>query len=248
MTQEPEQAIVYDSSSSSTNVEQSDYHEEITKLRTELIALKSFVVEQLNFIKQSVHEPFKVEKKSQQENYISRLLKLENEAINYLKQENKTKSSTIQSLIYSGSTNNYDNDNSYSKSSNNDENNNSGIENDDINIYIPNDDSNINMRRRKNKNKLSKDKGKYIKNKHKNSNKINSKNDNNKNNTKNKYNKSSEFNRSGLNDTISNTSTYNQKEKVFILGDSMVKNVYGFLLTRNLNYKCLIKIRSFPGA
>ena len=205
-------------------------------------------MEQLNFIKQSVHEPFKVEKSSQQENYISRLLKLENEAINYLKQENKTKSSTIQSLIYSGSTNNYDNDNSYSKSSNNDENNNSGIENDDMNIYIPNDDSNINMRRRKNKNKLSKDKGKYIKNKHKNSNKINSKNDNNKNNTKNKYNKSSESSRSGLNDTIINTSTYNQKEKVFILGVSLVKNVNEYFLTRNLNHKCLVKVRSFPGA
>ena len=118
----------------------------------------------------------------------------------------------------------------------------------DINIHIPNDDSNIAMRCCKNKNKSSTDKSKDINNKDKNSNKINSKNDNNKNNTKNKYNKSSEFNRSGLNDTISNTSTYNQKEKVFILGDSMVKNVYGFLLTRNLNYKCLTKIRSFPGA
>ena len=104
------------------------------------------------------------------------------------------------------------------------------------------------MRCCKNKNKSSTDKSKDINNKDKNSNKINSKNDNNKNNTKNKYNKSSEFSRSGLNDTISNTSTYNQKEKVFILGDSVVKNVYGFLLTRNLNYKCLIKIRSFPGA
>ena len=50
MTQESEQAITYDSSSSSTNVEQSDYHEEITKLRTELIALKSFVAEQLHLL------------------------------------------------------------------------------------------------------------------------------------------------------------------------------------------------------
>ena len=102
MTQEPEQAIVYDSSSSSTNVEQSDYHEEITKLRTELIALKSSAVEQLHFIKQNVHELFEVEKNSQQDNYISRLL----EDRNYLKQENKTKSLIIQLLIQSGNTNN----------------------------------------------------------------------------------------------------------------------------------------------
>ena len=103
------------------------------------------------------------------------------------------------------------------------------------------------MRHRNNKNKSTKDKSKYINNRDKNSNKINSKNDIYKNNTKNKYNKSSEFSCSGLNDTISNTSTYNQKEQAFIFGDSMVKNVNGFLLTRNLNHKCLVKLRSFPG-
>ena len=98
------------------------------------------------------------------------------------------------------------------------------------------------------KNKSSKGKSTYINNKDKNSNKINSKNDNNKNNAKDKYNKSSESSRSGLNDTIIDTSTYNQKEKVFILGDSMVKNVNEFLLTRNLNHKRLMKVRSFPVA
>ena len=159
-----------------------------------------------------------------------------------MKQENKTKSSIIQSLIQSDNTNNYDNDNSYSKSNNNDENNNSCIENSDINIDIPNDDKNLTMRHRKNKS--SKSKSTYINNKGKNSNKLNSKNNNNKNNIKNKYNKSIESSRSGSNDT----STFNQKEKVFILGDSMVKNIDGFLLTRNLNHKCLVKVRSFPGA
>ena len=179
--------------------------------------MKSFFIEQFHFIKQSVREPFAVEKNSQQENYISRLL----EDINYLKQENITKSSIImQPLIQSGNTNNYDNNNSYSKSNNNDENKNSGIKNDDINIHIPNDDSNITMRRRKNK--PPKDKSTCINNTDKNSNKINGKNDNNKNNIKNKCNKSSESSRSGSNDII-DTSTYNQKQKVFILGDSMVK-------------------------
>ena len=32
-----------------------------------------------------------------------------------------------------------------------------------------------------------------------------------------------------------------------ILGDSMMKNVNGFLLTGNLNHKFLEKLRSFPG-
>ena len=48
MTQESEQDTICDSSSSSMNVEQCDYHEEIIKLRTELIALKSSVVEHLH--------------------------------------------------------------------------------------------------------------------------------------------------------------------------------------------------------
>ena len=245
MTHESEQDTVSQSSSSSTNVEQSNYYEEITKLRPELIVLKSFIVEQLHFIKPSVHEPFEVEKNSQQDNYIPRLL----EDINYLKQENKTKSSIINWLIQSGNTNNYGNVKSYRKSSNNDENNNSGTENFDINTHIPNDDSNITIRCRKNKTKSFRDKSKYI-NKDKSSNKINSKNDNNKYNTKNKYNKSSESRRSGLNDTINtiNTSTFNQRAKVSILGDSIIKNVNGFLLTKNLNHKCLVRVRPFRDA
>ena len=186
MTQGSKQDVIYDSSSSSTIVEQSDYHEEIMKLRTRLTALKSFVMEQFHFIKQSVCKPFEVEKNSQQENYISRLL----EDINYLVQGNKTKSLIIQQLIQSGNANNYDNDNSCSKSNNNDESNNSGIEINDVNIQIPNDNSNITMSHCKSKS--SKDKSTYVNNKDKNSNKINSKNDNNKNNTKKKYNKSNE--------------------------------------------------------
>ena len=65
MTEESQQDTIYDSSSSSTIVEQFDYYEEITKLRTELITLKSFVEEQFHFIKQGVPEPFEVEKNSQ---------------------------------------------------------------------------------------------------------------------------------------------------------------------------------------
>ena len=65
MTQESEQDTIYDSSSSSTIVEQFDYREEITNLRTEIIALKSFLMEQRHFIKHRVREPSEVEKNSQ---------------------------------------------------------------------------------------------------------------------------------------------------------------------------------------
>ena len=47
---------------------------------------------------------------------------------------------------------------------------------------------------------------------------------------------------------IDTSSSSTNKEKVFIIGDSMVKNVNGFLLTRKVNHKCLVKVRSFPGA
>ena len=40
----------------------------------------------------------------------------------------------------------------------------------------------------------------------------------------------------------------NSKETVFILGDSMVKKLNGFLLTRKLNHKCLVKVRPFSSA
>ena len=38
------------------------------------------------------------------------------------------------------------------------------------------------------------------------------------------------------------------QKKLFILGDSMVKKLKGFLLTRKLNYKCLVKVRPFNSA
>ena len=37
-------------------------------------------------------------------------------------------------------------------------------------------------------------------------------------------------------------------KKVFILGDSMVKKVNSFLLTRNINHKFVVKVRSFSSA
>ena len=39
-----------------------------------------------------------------------------------------------------------------------------------------------------------------------------------------------------------------QIKNVVILGDSMVKNLNGFLLTRKLNHKCLLKSRPFKSA
>ena len=89
-----EQETSFSNSSNSTIVDRLDDHEEITKLKTELVALKSFVIEQLHFIKQSIREPKEHQKNIQQDAYISSLL----EQVDYLKDENKTKNSIIKSL------------------------------------------------------------------------------------------------------------------------------------------------------
>ena len=47
---------------------------------------------------------------------------------------------------------------------------------------------------------------------------------------------------------INNNKTSSSKKEVFILGDSMVKKVNSFLLTRNINHKFLVKVRSFSSA
>ena len=73
-------------------------------------------------------------------------------------------------------------------------------------------------------------------------------NDNNKfgDNTSGKETKSNSKLKPKTNVSISkNIKTANAKETVFILGDSMEKKVNGFLLTRNVNHKYLVKVRPF---
>ena len=73
-------------------------------------------------------------------------------------------------------------------------------------------------------------------------NNINNSNDNNNdNNTKNKNN-SSNKNSTNKKDNVTLPSlSQNSKETVFILGDSMVKKLNGFSLTRKLSHKGLAK-------
>ena len=71
----------------------------------------------------------------------------------------------------------------------------------------------------------------------------NNNNNNSNNNENNNNNKSSNDNK--VNSTpLSPTS----KETAFALGESTVKKLNNFLLTRKLNHKCLIKVRPFNSA
>ena len=72
---------------------------------------------------------------------------------------------------------------------------------------------------------------------------------------KNKHNNNNnEINSSNKNSTINKDNVFSpspsqiSKETVLILGDSMVKKLNGFLLTRKLKHKCLVKVRPFNSA
>ena len=73
-------------------------------------------------------------------------------------------------------------------------------------------------------------------------------NNNNNNNNNNEINSSNRNNTINKDNVTSPSQSQNSKETVFILGDSMVKKINGFLLTRKLKHKSLVKVRPFSSA
>ena len=82
--------------SDNTIIDNSDSENDLTKLKTELLALKMFVSEQIYLLKQSVGTP-----NNNSDNYIKSL----EEQICYLKEENKIKNSIMQSLVHQNTYN-----------------------------------------------------------------------------------------------------------------------------------------------
>ena len=78
---------------------------------------------------------------------------------------------------------------------------------------------------------------------------INGKNTSEANERKNQK-KKKEDNCEGITNTNNNNENRNNKNKtnVYILSDSMVKKLNGYLLTRKIRHKHLVKVRSFSGA
>ena len=83
------------------------------------------------------------------------------------------------------------------------------------------------------------------KNKYNNNNGNNNNNNNNNNNEISSCNKNSTINKDNV---ISPSPSKISKETVFILGDSIVKKLNGFLLTRKVKHECLVKVRPFSSA
>ena len=51
-----------------------------------------------------------------------------------------------------------------------------------------------------------------------------------------------------LNNVVNEMSTNNMKKTVFIIRDSMIKKVHGYLLTNSIKHKYLVKVRPFLAA
>ena len=245
-----------DSSSNDTVIANSDAKmNDLDKLKAEFLAFKMFATEQFYLLKQSTGIP---KQTTHSEIYINYL----NEQIQYLKEENKTKNSIIQSLVqHSYNSNdllfrkgdNYDKNNqkispvdstldersplaevdSNEQKHNEDEN----IDNEEVVLVTQKDQSNDQDRHMNlNQNNITKRKPKKKKRDH---------NEGIDDNDKNKQ-RSNTDNKANDNNNI--TSPSKSKETVFILGDSMVKKVNGFHLTKHIRHKYLVKVRSFSSA
>ena len=239
---------------------------DVNKLRSEVTALKMFVTEQLYIIKQSVGSPKTSLCNCSSKNNIC--IDSLHDQINYLREENEMKNFIIQSLLCHSLSKNVNDkrDNSLpisKKAENNNLNNNLDnlfdIAADDNfaetkeNLFDKAVDDNF-VDTKENDHEKDEDSGKPLEHKYVTTRKKKKKKkknhseelDNRDNNNNNKHDKNSNHDR--IDNNNRSTSSSNSKETVFILGDSMVKKVNGFYLTKNIKHKFLVKVRSFSSA
>ena len=234
--------------SDDTVVTNSDVND-VTKLKTELMALKMFVTDQLYILKQSVGCPKTSECNfsSKESIYINSL----HDQINYLKEENKIKNSIIQSLLGHSPSKNINDKNNQAENNlpiseiaekDNFTNDPDNLSDKDVegDTHVDNVDNEKdegrnkpielkNVTKRKKKKKKKKDHSEELDNS----------------NIK-EHDKSNKHNK--IDNDTRNASPSKTKKSVFILGDSMVKKVNGFYLTKDIKHKFLVKVRSFSSA
>ena len=180
---------------------------------------------------------------------------------------------SLKNLNGNNNNNNNNNTNNFNNTSNNSNNSNSNSNNNNSNKNNNNNNSNNNNNTNNNSSSNNNNSNDKNNNNHNNSN-----NNNNNNNSDNKYNNNNNnYNRKNLskehvtyrrkhksrkllkndndnnnslnnNNNNRNNNNENTKQTVFILGDSMVKKVNGFFLTKDIKHKYLVKVRSFSSA
>ena len=215
---------------------------DLNKLKTEVMALKMFITDQLYLLKQSIANPKTpgCNCNSRNDSYITSLI----EQIHYLKEENKMKNAFIQSLLFQNFSTTVPNDlfpcddkvdeTSPASNDNHVSDDIKGTNHEDIN----DEDNNLHEKSitiRKNKNKKKKRKTQ------------NTKDQNEEINNNTKHNDNNNINSNSIHHN-STASPPKSKETVFILGDSMVKKINGFYLTKNVKHKHLVKVRPFSSA
>ena len=151
---------------------------------------------------------------------------------------NNCNTSTHNSNMSDNDSNNINTDNNCNKNKDNN--------NKEHNSFSPNKHKkNTN---RKVKHKTKKPKNNFISNNGSDNNNFNNRGNKNNNNNNNSNNNDNNNNSNTLNNENHSRHVNNTINTVFILGDSIVKNVNGYLLTKKLRNKKLIKVRSFSGA
>ena len=234
--------------SDDTVVTNSDVND-VTKLKTELLAFKTFVTDQLYILKQSVGCPKTSECNfsSKESIYINSL----HDQINYLKEENKIKNSIIQSLLCHSPSKNINDKNDQAENNlpiseiaekDNFTNDPDNLSDKDVegDTHVDNVDNEKDEGRNKpielknvTKRKKKKKKKKYH-------------SEELDNHNIKEHDKSNRHNK--IDNDTRNASPSKTKKSVFILGDSMVKKVNGFYLTKDIKHKFLVKVRSFSSA
>ena len=221
----------------------------VNKLKTEIMALKIIVTEQLYIKKQAVGSPKTSMCNCSSKNniYIDSL----HDQINYLREENKLKNSSIQSLLcHSPSTNVYN----YNDKGDNSSPISEKAENDNLNNNLDNlfdkvvDDNYVDTK--EDDHEKDEDSSKPLEHQNVTTRKKKKKNHSeeldNCDNNNNKHDKNSNHDR--IDNNNKSTSSSNSKETVFILGDRMAKKVNVFYLTKNIEHKFLVKVRPFSSA
>ena len=232
--------------SDDTVVTNSDIND-VTKLKTELMALKMFVTDQLYILKQSVGCPTTSECNfsSKESIYINSL----HDQINYLKEENKIKNSIIQSLLCHSPSKNINDKNDQA------ENNlpiseiaeKDNFTNDPDNLSDKDVEGDTHVDNVDNEKDEGRNKPIELKNVTKRKKKKKKKKDHSEELDNSNIKEHDKSNRHNKIDTR-HASPSKTKKSVFILGDSMVKKVNGFYLTKDIKHKFLVKVRSFSSA
>ena len=232
--------------SDDTVVTNSDIND-VTKLKTELMALKMFVTDQLYILKQSVGCPTTSECNfsSKESIYINSL----HDQINYLKEENKIKNSIIQSLLCHSPSKNINDKNDQA------ENNlpiseiaeKDNFTNDPDNLSDKDVEGDTHVDNVDNEKDEGRNKPIELKNVTKRKKKKKKKKDHSEELDNSNIKEHDKSNRHNKIDTR-HASPSKTKKSVFILGDSMVKKVNGFYLMKDIKHKFLVKVRSFSSA